>query len=173
MGATEGRGTMTLPWLPPLVLLENYNGNWTQYIEVVYAHFKQDFVDSKPLFRGIRMGLKRLPIEQGKEATFWHMTSEGKVEADRTPDLRRCERIRWPKPIVERVPCDDLRVWAEQRRRENRIAIAPSDFSYILILAERQGRQSAYYIPWTAYYVQYDHDRRHYEAEWRKNRING
>ncbi len=164
---------MTLPWLPALVLLEDCNGNWAQYIEVVYAHFKRDFVDSRPLFRGVRTGLKRLPIEQGKEATFWHMTSEGKVEADRVPDLRRCERICWPRPVIERVPCDDLRVWAEQRRGENRIAIASPDFSYILILAERQGRESAYYIPWTAYYVKYEHERKKYERLWQKYGIKG
>ena len=99
---------MTLSWLPPLVLLESFGGNWTEYIEEVYAQFKRDFVDSKPSFRGVRMGLKRYPMEQGKEGTFWHMTSEGKVEADRLPDLRRCERIGWPRTLIEKVPCDEV-----------------------------------------------------------------
>jgi hypothetical protein len=119
------------------------------------------------------MGLKRYPMEQGKEATFWHMTSEGKVEADRTPDIRRCERICWPKPLIEEVPSDELRVWPERRNRENRMAIALPDFSYIMILAERQGSNGIYYIPWTAYYVKYHHDRDHYEREWRKCGIKG
>ncbi|MNH30689.1 hypothetical protein D3C79_909980 [compost metagenome] len=44
-----------------------------------------------------RLGLKRHPVIQGKEATFWHMISEGNDEAERLPDLRRCERIRWPR----------------------------------------------------------------------------
>ena len=57
---------MTLPWLPSLVLLESFGGDWAQYIEEVYAHFKLDFVDSKPLFRGVRTGLKRYPLEQAK-----------------------------------------------------------------------------------------------------------
>lgn len=38
-------------------------------------------------------------MADGKEATFWHMIQEGRIEEDRTPDIRRCERIRWPKPI--------------------------------------------------------------------------
>ena len=164
---------MTIPWLPYLVLLESFGGDWTRYIEEVYSHFKRDFVDSKPSFRGVRMGLKRMPMEQGKEATFWHMISEGKNEADRLPDLRRCERIRWPKPLVERVPCDEVRVWPEMRRGENRIAIATSDFSYILILAERQGKNGIYHLPWTAYHVKHEHDRRHYEKEWQKNGVKG
>ncbi len=68
------------------------------------------------------MGRKRLAIEQNEEASFRLMTLEGKVEADRTPDPRRCERILRPGTIVERAPCDDLLVWAEPRRDEDRIA---------------------------------------------------
>lgn len=119
------------------------------------------------------MGLKRYPMEQGKDATFWHMISEGKTEADRLVDFRRCERIRWPRPIVESVPSADLRIWPERRKGENRIAIALSDFSYIFILAERKGRTGIYYIPWTAYYVKHEHDRLHYEREWRKCPLKG
>lgn len=80
--------------LPDLVLLESFEGNWDRYIEAVYQYFKKDFVDSRPLFRKKRMGLKKHPLENGKEATFYHFTSEGNDESDRKPDLRRCERIR-------------------------------------------------------------------------------
>jgi hypothetical protein len=31
------------------------------------------------------------------------MIQEGRTEDERTPDLRRCERIRWPRPIIERL----------------------------------------------------------------------
>jgi len=49
---------------------------------------------------GKRLGLKRHPMTQNKEATFWHMIQEGSVESERIPDIRRCERIRWPRPSV-------------------------------------------------------------------------
>ncbi|HLE63375.1 MAG TPA: hypothetical protein VI750_09555, partial [Pyrinomonadaceae bacterium] len=65
-------------WLPALVLLQDYGGDWDRYLEAIYAYFKRDFVDSRPAFRGTRLALKRHPVSQGKEATFWHMTSEGK-----------------------------------------------------------------------------------------------
>ena len=61
-------------WLPPLVLLQEYNGDWNQYIEAVYDYFKVDFIDSKPQFHGITIRLKRYPLLDGKEATFWHIT---------------------------------------------------------------------------------------------------
>lgn len=77
--------------LPDLVRLKDYDGNWDDYLDALYEFFKEDFVDSKPvfpLFERKRVGLKRQPMCQGKEATFWHFIQEGKVEADRIPDLR-------------------------------------------------------------------------------------
>jgi hypothetical protein len=162
---------MIPPWLPGLLLLESCNGDWTQYVENVYAQFKQDFVDSKPTFQGHRLRLKRYPIDQGKESTFWHMISEGKIEADRIPDLRRCERIGWPKLLIERVPSAELRMWAQNRNNESRIAIAVDDFSYIVVLAERHDDNGVYYLPWTAFYVEHTHSRKKFEKEWTANRI--
>jgi hypothetical protein len=72
-------------WLPPLVLLSDHGGYWHRYLDALYAWFKQDFIDSKPVFQGRRLGLKRHPMTDGKEATFWHMTSEGQDEENRTP----------------------------------------------------------------------------------------
>src|SRR5690625_5054274 len=92
---------MSISWLPPMICLSNHQGNWNNYFQVIYEIFHRDFVTSKPTFRGVRLGLKRHPEYDGKPATFWHMISEGSVEAERTPDLRRCERIAWPRPVIE------------------------------------------------------------------------
>ena len=85
-------------WLPPLVL---FGGDWDVYEEEIYNWFRRDFVESKPAFPNHRVALKRLPMFKNKEATFWHFISAGPAENDRVPDMRRCERIRWPKPIIE------------------------------------------------------------------------
>ena len=69
-------------WLPALLLLEDHHGDWLRYFEAVYAAFEQDFVMSKPEFRGKRLGLKRHPEYDGKSATFWHMMSTGEDEAE-------------------------------------------------------------------------------------------
>lgn len=87
-----------LEWLPALILLDDYRGDWQRYLEAVYAAFVEDFVHTRPAsFLGKRFALKRHPLRQGREATFWHFTTEGQVEDARLPDLRRCERIRWPR----------------------------------------------------------------------------
>lgn len=62
-------------WLPPRVLFSDYGGNWDAYLDAIYEWFKQDFIDSKPVFRRRRFGLKRHPMPHGKDATFRRMTS--------------------------------------------------------------------------------------------------
>ena len=91
---------MSADWLPPLVLLEDSGGDWKSYEEVLYGWFTADFLKSQPRWPGKRVGLKRHPMSQDKEATFWHFISEGETEADRLMDMRRCERIRWPHPMM-------------------------------------------------------------------------
>lgn len=160
--------TEDMDWLPPLVLFQDYGGSWNTYVEALYQHFKKDFVDSKPHFEGRRVGLKRYPLEQGKEATFWHMISEGTIEKDRLPDFRRCERIRWPRPIIEHSKDDAIRVWKNRRQGGTRICLWLESENYLVVLADRDD----YVLPWTAYLVEQPHQKRklqrEYEAYWRE-----
>ena len=161
---------MTLNWLPPLVLLEEYNGSWDVYLDAVYGHFRTDFLCSRLCFRNVRVGLKRHPVVRDKEATFWHFISEGKVEADRTINLRRCERIRWPRQMLEQETALQLPVWTQERKGKPRIVIALPDFSYIFVLDERTTETGDhYYLPWTTIYVEYERRRGEYRQEWLRN----
>ncbi len=135
--------------LPALVCLSEYGGSFHNYLEAIYAIFKRDFIESKPSFRGQRLGLKRLPISDGKEATFWHMTSEGCDEESRTPDLRRMERIGWPAPIINQSEHPTLLVWENKRGTNINILIFHPEEDYLVIL--RKVRD--YLLPWTAYLV--------------------
>lgn len=154
-------------WLPPLVLLNEFGGDWNAYESAVYAGFVADFVRTRPRWPGKRVGLKRHPLIQGKEATFWHFISEGQTEADRLPDLRRCERIRWPKPtmeaFIERRPGPDDRIvwWKNVRGGEDRYLLALPDFSYLVVVADR----GEFVLPWTQYCVEHEHQRRKYRKE--------
>ena len=158
----------TPDWLPPLVLFEDFQGNWDTYLEAIYGWFKKDFIDSKPVFQGQRLGLKRLPLSQGKEATFWHLIQEGKKEEDRIPDLRRCERIRWPKPVIEHESDPKVKYWVSIKRNENRIHIWLEEEDYVVVLADRRG----FLLPWTAFLVTRQHTRekliREYNEYWKK-----
>lgn len=161
---------MTTPaeaWLPPLVTLDQHGGDWPTYLTAIYALFTRDFLASKPRFPGKRMGLKRLPIRDGKEATFWHLVSEGKVEEERLPDLRRCERIGWPRPMIDELTAfrrggARVHCWVQPRPGVRRIVIAAQDFSYVVILDDR----GDFVLPWTAFYVHHTHQRDRFRREW-------
>ena len=155
---------MTSPpdWLPPLVLFTDYSGNWERYVEVLYEFYKQDFVHNPPSYRGHRVTRRVRPVEQGKEATFWHIISEGKTEEERTPDLRRCERIRWPRPIIEHAKEPVIKVWENKRKGDTRVCIWFEDVEYLVVLAVRRG----YFLLWTAYPVTRSHTRRKLQKEY-------
>ncbi|MCI0655401.1 MAG: hypothetical protein L0Y39_13165 [Methylococcaceae bacterium] len=143
-------------WLPPLVLFSDYDGNWQAYLDAIYECFKQDFIDNKPVFQGRRLGLKRHPMSYGKEATFWHMMPEGMEEEIRMPDLRRCERIRWPKPVIEHNDDPKVKYWVSVKHNEDRIHIWLEEEDYVVVLADRKN----FLLPWTAFLVTRDHTRR-------------
>ncbi len=149
-------------WLPELVLFEAHGGDWPRYVEAIYAVFRRDFVVTRPQYRGRPLNLKRHPMSEGREATFWHFISEGANEAERTPDFRRCERIAWPRPIVEAAESGRIRGWTNTRGREERVVLAVEDFSYIVVLADR----GDYLLPWTAYTVTHHHQRQKLQREY-------
>ena len=142
-----------IDWLPALVLLEQYEGDWERYIKAVYQYFKTDFIDSKPQFENKNVELKRYPLLNQKEYTFWHCTSEGEKEQERIPDIRRCERIRWPRPIIEHWDDQAIRCWRNKRGSNKRILLWFYHEDYLVVLAER----NKYVLLWTAYPVTYEH----------------
>lgn len=158
---------MTDDWLPELMEFNQY-GNWDTYLDAIYDQFLNDFVRSKPTWPGKRFSLKRHPEFDGKNATFWHMISKGNVEEDRPPDFRRCERIAWPRSIIDRFPDqpptskDPILWWKNKRGSENRILLSLPDFSYLVVMADR----GSYIMPRTAYPVEYPSQRRKLEREY-------
>lgn len=147
-------------WLPELVLLEDWSGSWKRYLEALYSYFKEDFVENKPVFRGQKVTFKRHPILKGKEATFWHLISERKEKEEKI-DLRRCERIRWPRPIIENWDTNVIKFWKNTRKGEIRICLWLKDQEYLVILAERK----KYILLWTAYMVTRPHRKAKLEKE--------
>lgn len=137
--------------LPKIITLEEYGGNISIYLEAIYAVFKADFVESRPTFQGIRLGLKKHPIIEGKEYTFYHFTHDGDVETERLPNLRRLERIPYPRPMIDNSRHPYLKVWRNQRGKNNRILIFHEEEGYLVVLDDR----GDYILPWTAYLIEF------------------
>ena len=125
----------TPDWLPQLVKRIDYENDWTKYIEAIYQHFKQCFIDNRTQFRGEVVAVARGAVE-GKETTFWHMISEGS-DGPGTLDDVRCERICWPKPIIEECDNRSLKVWQNKRGSEDRLCILVEEGSYLVVLMPR------------------------------------
>ena len=142
--------------LPELVELSQYGGNFHRYLEAVYELFKRDFIENRPTYRGVRLGLKKYPLSQDKEATFWHMTSTGEEESTRIPDLRRLERIQWPASMINQSEHPYLKVWENTRGNKTNILIFHEKENYLVVL--RRGKD--YILPWTAYLIEYSSRKR-------------
>ncbi len=151
--------------LPDKVVRSDFN-NDAEFVDACYLFFWNDFVKERPQFRSARMGLKRLPIRDGKEATFYHMTTTGEDENNRTLEVDRSERVRWARPLIENETHADLRVWTERKNGEKRIHIWHHTEDYVVVVSERNG----FYIPWTAFYVKYRNYREKLERRWVRNR---
>ncbi len=123
-------------WLPPLVTLDAFDGDWKRYVNAVFAIFHRDFIASKPQFQGKWVGCRQDPIYDGKEAGFWHCVSEGSDEDERLPDLRRCERIGWIRPVIENVGHSTIDVWVSRKGREPRPHLWLGE-TYLVVLGDR------------------------------------
>ena len=137
--------------LPDIITLEEFNGVFAEFYEAVYLIFKNDFVVSKPIYRGKRLRLKKYPYIDGKEYTFYHFTHDGNVEHKRLPNLRRMERIGYPRPMIDSSTDPILKVWRNKRKNKERILIFHEEEKYLVVLEDRHD----YILPWTAYYVEY------------------
>ena len=144
--------------LPDLIELTDFGGDFNRYLEAVYEIFVNDFIRNRPLFRGVRLGLKRHPLYADKEATFWHMTSEGEDEQNRLPDMRRLERIKWPAFLINNSEHPYLKVWENTRGNKTNVLILHEEENYVIVLRKGNG----YLLPWTAYLIEHD---------WRKKKF--
>ena len=138
---------------PDLIFLEDYNGNFHKYFDEVYGIYREHFLKSNPKFDGLKVTAPRYPEVDGLSRTFYHITHEGEDEQNREPDLRRMERIRFPKFKIESHPHQEILVWEKEKGKDTRIHILNLDQCYLLVLNRRKG----YLMLWTAFYIEYNH----------------
>lgn len=124
-------------WLPDLIRLSDYGGRWEDYVEAIYAVFRQHFVGSQPCFEGRPVHCQCDPVHDGKEVAFWHCIQEGQEEEGRTPNLRRCERVAWPRAIIEHADDPLVQRWSLRKSRDWRTYLWYHE-EYLVALAHRR-----------------------------------
>ena len=152
----------TIPrWLPPVIQLSEHGGNWEKYLEKVYNVFHRDFVLSCPRFNH-RPIVHDRHLSDGKEETFWHVSSEDdSTTGERIPNLRRCERMRWIRAIIEHADEECVSVWRNKRKQHRRILLWFEQADYLVVLEEKCKR----IILVTAYCTDREHTRRKLRRE--------
>lgn len=122
-----------------------FDGDWTAYVERVYARYHADIIASDRTLWGRPIRVRFNPTTYDKPFNFWHVVSEGEVEDDRTPDLKRCARIGW---IAWLLDCCDQDVagvrWylserSTSRGRRTNLVIWSEAHDYVVIVEPRDG----------------------------------
>lgn len=137
---------------PPILPL---TGSWDEYLDKIYDHYLADLITTKVYLQGKPVNARFNPATDNKGFSFWHVISEGEREEDRTPDPRRCERIRWIAWMIKRAADgnDPLLRWentrTQRRGTTTRLILFCEQNSYVVVLEER----SEYFLLVTAYPV--------------------
>ncbi len=147
-------------WLPELLYYNNFN-SWSEYQDVLYEIFREDFIKSCPIFENKKVNIRKEPIEFGKEEAFFHITCQDySKNGNRNPDLRRCERIRWVRKFIEEYKCDStlcndcngIKLWVEPYHSRSRIHILLEEEKYMVVLERRKN----YILLITAFYFEWE-----------------
>lgn len=147
-------------WLPPLIEYDS-SEQWVKYEDGIYNIFKDDFIDSYPIIDGFRVNIRYHPIENGKADAFFHVTCQDYMNIkDRSPDFRRCERIRWVRKFIENMDCNQtcnlcegLKVWDKPYKNTYRTHILFEKEKFMVVIEKRD----KYYLLITAFYFDRDH----------------
>src|SRR4051794_20203978 len=157
--------------LPDLIELADFDGNARSYLDAIYRIYRRDFIISQPTLHGRRCYSDTNKTSDGRERGFWHIITEGDVEDERLPNMRRCERIGWARALIEAADTPLVRSWVLRKksgssgRRDTRWYLAPPDFSYLVVLKETKSA----YVLITAFFVEHSSQRRRLENEWSQN----
>lgn len=150
--------------LPPLIRLSDFGNDWDSYLEALYRIYLDEIVNSGLTFQGFPLRVQFRPMTHGKGFGFRHLISKGESEDERTPDLRRCERIRWIAWIIRNSASNNDIIWWENRRKSNTHTVLWFQReNFVVILAKRQN----YYLLKSAYNLA-PHRAKVFEKEWKQ-----
>jgi hypothetical protein len=132
---------------PPLILMKDFGGDWLKYVDHVHNVFLAELVHTQLLYKMRRVVSPKEPLHEGRGAGFWHAISEGYPEDERTPDIRRCERIQWIKYVIENANTHpEIGVWQNERKNKSNTLLWYRE-EYLVVLQDRR----KYWLLTTAY----------------------
>ncbi len=112
-------------WLPQMLSVSPWTADT---YDKLYLVFCRDIRDATLRYLGNEVWFFR-DMEAGKEVLFWHLTTKEQQkesiprrkrkfcnmqsvqEKERYPDLRRCERLNWVKPLIHHSDDCEVLAW--------------------------------------------------------------
>ena len=170
-------------WLPKTATVNPWR---VDTYEVLYAIFCRDIRDHNLKYSGNAVWIFRV-LEDGKERIFWHLTTRNTkrqkiprrkrkfypkgqeyTETERLPDLRRCERLPWVKPLIEHPTEPEVTAWDyEEGDQTVKTYIWIKDYDFVVIMKKYpDGRRRLI----TSFYVDRSFKRKDFERKY-TNRI--
>jgi len=170
-------------WLPEMATVNP----WSEATyEMLYEIFCRDIRDYNLRYIGNNVWIFR-EMEDGKEKIFWHLTArktiqkkiprrkrkfypdgQTDIEPERLPDLRRCERLPWVKPLIEHPSKSEVLAWDyEEGDRTIKTYIWIKDHDFVVIMKKYpDGKRRLI----TSFYVDKPYKRKDFERKY-ANRI--
>lgn len=150
-------------WLSNLIYLNDFS-SWIEYEDYLYEIYLDDFKYDTPYIFDKPIRIRVNPKIAEKDQTFFHMTSNSEYAKtndpnDRTPDLRRCERIKWPRDIIDNYLCNNdcdcnkIKIWREPYKNNTRIHMLFEDVRFLIVIEERKD----YMLFITSFYMEHNH----------------
>jgi len=148
-------------WLPDLITMNDFGGDWQDYDNFLYEVFRGDFIKNNVFFRGKIVRVRHSPEINDKIQGYFHVTSENSSKSndpnDRIPDLRRCERISWIRKLIENHGCKKgccslPKTWVEDYKGKDRWHILLENYKFLVVLEERE----RYFLLITSFYLESD-----------------
>ena len=144
--------------------LEEFQGDFKRYDEYLYNEiFKKELFAPNFFFNNKQVRFKRYPIECHREQAYFHLTTKAASKdipmSEREPDLRRCERLHWLRPSIEKNHIEfcglSCFVYYEEpsKRGKTRINLFNEKERYLIILEDRND----YFLLVTAFYIHEEH----------------
>lgn len=133
---------------PDIIVFSGNTAEWESYQDKLFNVFKATIIDNRLFFQGLPVNPRRFPETRGKHFTFWHLISEGEKEDERTPDLRRCERIGWIAWVIKNHGNHpDISSWENRRGSSKNIVVWYEKGEFAVFLGKRNG----YFLLLSAY----------------------
>lgn len=153
-------------WLPALLLMEECGNSWDVFRARVFSEFGRTLVEDQAKYQDCWVRCPAHTPDDDQHGTFWHCVSDGRP-GERLPDLRRMERIRWIRGIIENAASSEVECWTTVRDGSTHHVLWYLE-EYVVILAERvRVRDGMRYFVLKSAYVT---DRLHTVAWLRKQR---